>query len=286
MKYLFKKLGQKYTWRKIFLDRLTEPLHLNLFSLFVLIFGNYRQKVFFDLVVRPQYAFGILNSAQIAKSLGFKKVTLIEFGVGSGAGLMNMIELARKTKKATGIDFQIVGFDTGAGMPKAKDFRDHPDLYSQGDFPMEWEKLSLALQGEAQIFIGEIKNSLEKFIAALSPDAPIGFVSLDVDYYSSAVDALNLFKVLPQYFLPTTHIHVDDIQLEPHNSLCGELRAIKEFNASQKERILERHSFFENRRIFRNATWLKHMYQLHLLDHPTRLEPPPQPTRRLENPYF
>lgn len=286
MKYLFKKLGQKQTWKKIFLDRLTEPLHLNFLSLFVLLFGNYRQKVFFDLVVRPQYAFGILAGAQAAKNLGFKKVTLIEFGVGSGAGLMNMIELARKTKRATGIDFQIVGFDTGAGMPKAKDFRDHPDLYSEGDFPMDWGKLSKALQGEAQIFIGEIKDSLEKFIAALTPSAPIGFVALDVDYYSSAVDALNLFKAPAPYFLPTTHIHVDDIQLEPHNSLCGELLAIKEFNAGQNQRIIEHHIFFENRRIFRNATWLKHIYQLHLLDHPARIASVPQKTRRLENPYL
>src|SRR4051812_41346524 len=46
------KLGQRQKWRRILQERLTEPVHLNLLSLFVLLFGSYRAKIAWDLVIR------------------------------------------------------------------------------------------------------------------------------------------------------------------------------------------------------------------------------------------
>ena len=123
-------------WRKVALERLTEPLHLNAVSLLVALCGSFRAKVGFDLVVRPQYAFSILHAADLARACGQQRITVIEFGVASGDGLLNMCRIAASVMKATGVDIEVVGFDTGRGMPPPVDYRDHPEVFSAGDFQM------------------------------------------------------------------------------------------------------------------------------------------------------
>src|SRR4030081_2905725 len=61
--YVLRRLMMPGKLRKLFVERLTEPIHLNLLSLFVALFGSYRAKVDFDLIVRQQYAFPILFAA-------------------------------------------------------------------------------------------------------------------------------------------------------------------------------------------------------------------------------
>ena len=51
----------------MYYERLSEPLHLNAISAFVALFGSFRRKVEYDLVLRPQNAFGILKAADSAK---------------------------------------------------------------------------------------------------------------------------------------------------------------------------------------------------------------------------
>lgn len=116
-------------YRKIFVERLTEPLHLNVLSAGVALFGSYPAKVAFDLVVRQQYAYPILFAAQSAKKLGLERIAILEFGVATGAGLLNMCELAARTEAATGVAIEVVGFDTGTGMPPAVDHRDLPEYF-------------------------------------------------------------------------------------------------------------------------------------------------------------
>ena len=80
--------------RKVFIERLTEPVHLNILSLFVALFGGYRLKVAFDLIVRQQYAFPILFAADEARRPGYTKVTIVELGVAAGAGLPTLCRAA------------------------------------------------------------------------------------------------------------------------------------------------------------------------------------------------
>src|SRR6516225_7599284 len=47
--------------------------------------------------------------------VGIKTVSLVEFGVASGAGLTNIVEIAKKVTRCTGVEFTIYGFDTGQG---------------------------------------------------------------------------------------------------------------------------------------------------------------------------
>ena len=282
-----KKLNQKHIWERIFYERLTEPLHLNLLSGAIALFGSYRKKIAFDLILRQHHAYALLKAADRAKAAGINTISAIEFGVAAGAGLINMQNIARKVTKETGVSFKIYGFDTGKGMPPAIDYRDHPDLYQHGDFPMSVELLKQHLGKETRLIIGEISDTVGDFLQSLPIHEPIGFVSLDVDYYHSAKDCLRVFDGNPSQYLPTTLIYLDDIELESHNSYCGELLAIKEFNDAHKYRKIEHHRFLENTRIFRKANWIKHIYQLHVLDHATRHQVKDDNQKRvLENPFL
>ena len=285
--FYIEKLKKGHVWKRIFYERLTEPLHLNLLSIPVAMFGGFRARVEFDLIFRPQHAYGILASADLARSIGIDRVTLIEFGVASGAGLLNLCKISEAVTKLTGVRFRIFGFDSGAGLPLPKSYKDHPDLYQLGDYPMDFGKLQRALPSNCQLILGELSTTVGSFVAKLDKDAPVGFCSIDVDYYSSTVDALDVLKGPSEYYLPRVQVYVDDVQLESHNSWCGERLAINEFNQSQEMRKIEHHAFFRGSRLFRNANWIDHMMTLHVLDHPMRVTPPQRAQQAvLANPYL
>lgn len=287
MSFLLKRLSQKNSWNKVFKQRLTEPLHLNAIALFVFIFGSFRRKVAYDLVIRPQHAFGLLNAADQAKSRGLSEITIIEFGVANGAGLMNLISVADKVTLVTGVKIHIYGFDTGEGMPEPVDYRDHPEYYNTGDFPMNKALLEEKIKGKAKIIYGSIKENITEFTRNIPKTAPIGFVSIDVDYYSSTKDVLEVFKAEATCFLPLTYVYLDDIFMPHHNEKCGELLAVSEFNQSQSRRELSYHRFFENQRIFKNANWVKQLYYFHVLDHPFRSDlKRDRKAYVLDNPYL
>lgn len=266
-RYVWRRLFQPGKFRKVFVERLTEPVHLNILSLFVALFGSYRLKVLFDLVVRQQYAFPILWAADAAKKQGLSQVTLIEFGVANGAGLLNMCKIAERTTKATGIDFRIVGFDTGAGMPPAIDYRDLPDVFQQGDFPMDVEKLRKALPENAELVIGDVKDTIPQFLKSVAADAPVGFVAVDVDYYSSAKETLNVLQGRPNQYLPVVPVYLDDIALDSCNPWTGELLAVNEFNDENKKRKIAPFTVLRSNRIFKNTQWIDRMFAAHIHDH-------------------
>jgi hypothetical protein len=284
------KLRRPHVWRRIFFERLTEPLHLNVISLFVAAFGSYRAKITFDLIPRQHYAYGVLRAADLARSLGLKAVCIVEFGVAEGTGLMNLCTIGRRVSAVTGVDFTIVGFDTGVGMPQPRDYRDHPDLYQEGDFPMiDRERLMKTLPSNARIIFGQLKNTVPEFAEVLSPQCPLGFAIIDIDYYSSARDALGLLTHPdPTKYLPLPCVYVDNILDQSHNVWCGELLALQEFNTSHPLRKLARDTFLRSRRVFKHAIWLDQIFLLHMLDHP-HMQPQTAVRRTREqcgNPFF
>lgn len=270
MRFIAKKLLKTHIWRKILLERLTEPLHLNFLSGLVALLGSYRSKVAFDLIVRQPYAFSLLSAADYAKKLGIPAVTAVEFGVAAGAGLLNLCEIAARTTTVTGINFKVVGFDSGKGMPPPRDYRDHPDFYGTGDFPMDKEALLKKLPPNASLVFGDISETAPEFISSLSIREPIGFVSIDLDYYWSTVYALKILEGEPGHYLPLTFMYFDDVGYPEHNKWCGELLALEEFNSLHNMRKITPFNFLREKRIFKNASWIAHMYTLHVLDRPQR----------------
>ena len=270
LRYVLKRILHRGKLQKIFVERLTEPLHLNFLSIFVAIFGGFRSKVAFDLVVRQQYAFPILYAADLAAQNGKRAVTLLEFGVASGAGLLNMCQIANAVTKTTGIEFRIFGFDTGRGMPPAIDYRDLPEKFQEGDFPMDLESLSKSLPPFAKLIIGDIAETVPSFLEKLSADAPIGFISVDVDYYSSAKQVLQILTGPPQSYLPIVTTYLDDIGPPGSNPWTGELLAVREFNDENEMRKIAPFTLLRSQRIFKNTQWIDRMFAAHIHDHPAR----------------
>jgi len=269
--YMLKRLFQKEKLEKVFVERVTEPLHLNILSVFVALFGSYRMKVAFDLVVRQQYAFPILYAADAARRYGYKKVTLVELGVASGAGLLTMCRIAERTTKATGIEFRIVGFDSGKGMPAAIDYRDLPEHFQQGDFPMiDFAGLKASLPSNAELIIGDVAQTAPLFAASLSSDAPLGFVAVDVDYYSAAKAALAVLSGAAKNYLPLVPVYLDDIGMDGNSPWSGELLAVNEFNQESASRKIAPFTLLRSRRIFKNTQWIDRMFAAHIHDHPFR----------------
>lgn len=263
-------LRRRDIWRRASVDRLTEPLHLNLISVGVALIGGLRSKVAFDLVVRRQHAFGMLKAADDAKARGLAEVTVVELGVASGTGLLNICEIGRRVTEETGVGFRVVGFDTGEGMPPPADYRDHPEIYKEGWFPMDKQALGRSLPANAEIRFGPIAETIASFTAQLTPEAPLAFTTLDVDFYSSSKDALGLFEGRPDAYLPYVNLYVDDLALSTHTRFAGELLAVREFNDEHDLRKIDFDWNLANGRVFKHAEWLTHMFKLHVLDHPER----------------
>ena len=272
LRYILKRALQRDKLSKIFIERLTEPLHLNVMSLPVMLFGSYRRKVQWDLVIRQQYAFPILWAADYAKKMGLSRITVVEFGVAAGAGLFNMCEVAAATTRATGVEFRIVGFDSAEGLPTALDYRDLPESFQQGDYPMlvSPDELRSRLPANAELIVGKIEETVAEFLKQVDPDCPIGFVSVDVDYYSSSKACLELLRGKPEQYLPMTPVYLDDLEPVANNPWTGEMLAVNEFNAENEMRKIAPFTLLRGRRIFKNAGWIDRMFMAHMHDHPVR----------------
>jgi hypothetical protein len=211
-----------------------------------------------------------LRAADFAREWGYAKLSLIEFGVANGSGLLNICDIAKRVTDITGVEFEIYGFDTAAEMPEPLDYRDLPENYQAGDFPMDQQKLRKSLFGNCNLIIGPISETVSPFLESISSEAPIGFVSVDVDYYSSARDALSVFLGAPHRYLPIVPVYFDDLGDETVNPWVGEALAINEFNENTDLRKIAPYNMLRERRICKNAKWISHLYALHVHDHAVR----------------
>ena len=168
-----------------------------------------------------------------------------------------------------GIAVRVFGFDLGYGLPPPKDFRDAPYLWKRGLFQMEKDTLQKRLK-HSTLIIGDVKDTVVQFFSTYSPP-PIGFISFDMDYYSSTLSALQMLRTTQvERFLPRTLCYLDDI-VGPdeacHSEFSGELLAINEFNSSAEDRKIAKIHGLAHKRIAR-CDWADQMYALHLFSHP------------------
>ncbi len=215
----------------------------------------------------PAYIWGVLQGAALAKVLKIPRISVIEFGVAGGHGLLNLEAAAEAVKEETGIQIDVFGFDTGVGLPKPKDIRDQPNMWFEGQLPMNRAALESVLK-RARLLIGPVKETVPSFIAG-NP-APVAFVSFDLDLYSSTRDALALFQADHTHLLPRVASYFDDILGHTYNDFCGERLAIREFNDSNDGRkicpmpglryFIPRVAFYEH--------WPDCMYFGHFFEHP------------------
>ncbi len=134
--YINRTLIYKDSWRGLAIRAVIKRFH----------FMPYEMRVMHSLIKRPQYGLCLLNAANLAKKLGHTRVSVLEFGVAGGRGLIDLEMHAAKIRKLVGIDVEIYGFDTGTGMPAPQDYRDLPFFLRGGEFVMDVEKLKSRLK--------------------------------------------------------------------------------------------------------------------------------------------
>ncbi len=234
-----------------------------------------------DFLARPYYAYPLLLATVQAKRMGLRRLVAVEFGVWAGAGLLNMASLCGLLTRTHGIAFRVVGFDTGGGMPTPIGWPDHPEIWHEGDLKLpDTEALRRKLPDNAELILGDVAETVPAFMRELTAQAPLGFVALDLDFYSSSVAAMRIFDAPDQSVcLPAVPIYVDDsyVGITQHE-LSGEALAIHMHNLPNM-RHLEAGDFASVRTLIlkkqvrpRSAgrIWHHCIYFAHMCQHPNR----------------
>ena len=212
------------------------PIRIYFFQVLMSKLGTFKQRLKYDAILYPAYAYGMYCAALQAKSLGLNKISAIEFGVGTGNGLIAMEKHAVEIYNLTGVDFEIYAFDSGKGLPKPTDYRDQGYFWNESDFVMDQKKLENNLSF-SNLVIGDIKSTIDTFINDRLT-FPIGFISFDLDYYSSTIESFEIFKINDDLLLPRIECYMDDVSstdLLVASRGTGVLRAIGDFNNSTRE---------------------------------------------------
>jgi hypothetical protein len=171
--------------------------------------GRFETRVRFGICRRPHYAYGVHRAALLAKSLGLKSISVFEFGVAGGNGLLALESLAQEVSRLVGIHIATYGFDTGTGMPPPKGYRDLPYIWEEGFYKMEPEKLRERLT-TAKLVLGDVRETIPALMNVVGFE-PVGFIAFDLDYYSSTKDAFQVFVENPETRLPRVYSYFDDI---------------------------------------------------------------------------
>lgn len=230
--------------------------------------GSLETRVRFGISDRPHYSYGVYTAADLAKKLGLKAVSVFEFGVAGGRGLVAMENIAAEVSRTLGIEVAVYGFDAGSGMPTPLDYRDLPHVWAQGFYRMDEAALRAKLK-TAKLVVGDVAVTVPEFVRK-AEHPPVGFVGFDLDYYSSTKAAFQLFEGATESHLPRVICYLDDIiwpEAAFHNQWVGELCAVREFNEEHDHmKIAPIHQFTHTRP--NPAAWHEQMYVLHDFKHP------------------
>ena len=120
-------------------------------------FGSIETRVNYAISDRPNYAYGIYRAADLARRLDLRAISVAEFGVAGGNGLIAMERIADEIGRYMGIDIAVYGFDTGEGMPQSEGYKDLPFYFQPRYYKMDVEKLRPRLR-RAQLLLGEVAD--------------------------------------------------------------------------------------------------------------------------------
>jgi hypothetical protein len=170
---------------------------------------------------------------------------LIEFGVAGGNGLIALEEIAEKLEQNLDVSFEIYGFDIGTGLPSPESYKDYPYFWDKDHYEMDIELLQSKLN-RAELILGDVKDTVPDFVSEYNP-APIGALSIDLDYYSSTRDALKILEVGDDYISPRVPIYFDDVLLGDGLGMgipqLGEGKAIEEYNENREKECIGKLQF-------------------------------------------
>jgi len=229
--------------------------------------GSLEFRLALQALDKPEYAFGVKHAIDLASKLNHRRVSVVEFGVGTGLGLKTLERYAEELGGKYGVTVDVYGFDLSSGLPAPSDYRDVPYFWKAGDYKMDVESLQAELT-RAKLILGDVRDSIAKF--AQAKPAPIGFISFDLDYYSSTAAAFRIFDGADEMFLPRVICYFDDVRSDGralHCEYAGELRAIKEFNELPGE-VHKLCAFRIQKPVVKfDAPWLRQLWAYHRFSH-------------------
>ena len=229
--------------------------------------ARFTTRLQWDAMPYPHYAYGLLQAALQARGLRIPEIAAIEFGVAGGSGLVALEGHADEVEALTGVRVRIFGFDTRAGLPRAADHRDLPYVWKPGYFTMDVAALRARLR-RSELMLGDVRETVPAFLER-ADTPPIGYVSFDLDYYTSTVAALQVLKGDDDTRIPRVFCHFDDIigtEAELHSRFAGELLAVDEFNEAHDDRKLAPiNGLRHKRRLYR--AWNDQLFVLHDFAH-------------------
>lgn len=214
---------------------------------------------------KPYYAYTVYHAIKLAMKLGHSRVSVIEFGVASGKGLICLETITSQLEELFDIKIDIYGFDLGTGLLAPKNSMDLKYWFQSGQYKMNEESLRSKLK-KSKLIIGDVNETIDRFINEYKP-SPIAAIMNDLDYYSSTKNSFKLLNYNIEFFLPRVYCYFDDTvgsELEMYNEFTGQLAAIQDFNLSNKDKKFSRNRNLTNY----NDKWRKKIYHLHMFNHP------------------
>jgi hypothetical protein len=219
-----------------------------------------------DGLRRPNYAWGVLHALNLAATLEIPRVSVLEFGVAGGNGLISLELISADVESLFGVGIDVYGFDVGSGLPEPVDYRDSPNLFQVSAFPMDVPKLRARLT-RAELLLGDVSVTVPEFVA--SNPTPIAFIAFDLDLYSSTTQALRVLEASSEVLLPRVYCYFDDTLGMTHSEFAGERLAIHEFNCRHESRKLAQISGLRHFVLpkMANQWWVDAFYLAHIFDH-------------------
>jgi hypothetical protein len=216
------------------------PLRTVIWFLVFLLPVPVRWKAQWGAAQMAQYLVGVLAAADHARRQGIDAISVIEFGVATGVGLRLLERHAAAVERATGVKIAVYGFDTGSGLPTLiGDYRDHPDTWEPGAYSMAGTGLAETLTSRTTLVLGDVAATVPRFVAE-GGAPPIGFISFDLDLYSSTREALKILTLPGKRTLSRVFLYFDDICNTWSHSYAGERLAIREFNEASEPVKIDR----------------------------------------------
>ena len=213
---------------------------------------------------RPHFHSALYEIALEAKELNITEISVIEFGVAGGNGLLSIEKYCKKISKKLSVKFKIYGFDLGdgKGLPISNDSNDINYFWSSGDFKMNENKLRKKIKS-SELILGDIKKTLPIFLENKNIP-PIGAIFFDLDFYSSTKESFRIFEINQNFRLPRIKCYFDDIQ-PPSNNFNSIFKAINEFNVSQKNKKIVKPS--GSTLDYKYGPWNEEFYEFHDFKH-------------------
>jgi hypothetical protein len=220
-----------------------------------------------DPQLQARYVWGVIQAAYLAASLEVPRISLLEFGVGRGDGLVLLERASKLIEKRLDVHFDLYGFDIGTGVPEPHDPRDMPQMWVPGLFKMDLRGMAGRLD-RARLLIGPLTETVPEVLAGEHP--PVGFAAFDMGDYTGTLAGIKFLDAATTQLLPRIHLYFGCVLGFTYGDCVGERAAIAAHNARTESRPISpmpglRH--YVPRR-FKTADWPDRYYMAHLFDHP------------------